>query len=276
MEILSYIPPNLTNAIIALIALFIIYKILTNLLKKILAKTPYAEESKSFLNIWRYFFVVIVVIFTIAGSSGSLATIGMSAGLMGAALGWALQKPITGIAAWLMIVTKRPFRIGDRIIIGDMKGDVSDITLTHIHLKEFGGTIGGEERSGREVMIPTSILFDKNITNYTSENKYILDEVTVAITYESNLKKAKQLVEQAASEILKDAVEKSEFKPEARVKFQASGIDVSVRYKVLAPKRQKTASEVSEKLYELITAAEDIEFAYPHNEVILKDKRKLE
>ena len=68
MELFSYIPPNLFNAISSLIALLIIYKLITHLIKKILVRTPYAEETKSFLNIWKYAFVVIIIIFTIFGS----------------------------------------------------------------------------------------------------------------------------------------------------------------------------------------------------------------
>jgi small-conductance mechanosensitive channel len=49
-----------------------------------------------------------------------------------------LQKPISGVVAWLIIVTRRPFYIGDRIIIAGKKGDISNITLTYFLLDEIG------------------------------------------------------------------------------------------------------------------------------------------
>jgi small-conductance mechanosensitive channel len=79
------------------------------------------------------------------------------------------------------------------VIISDVKGDIKDITLIHIFLNEIGGTIDGEEKSGRTVMLPTLIIFDEEVINYTEKDEYILDDVTVAVTYESNLEKAEKI-----------------------------------------------------------------------------------
>jgi len=93
--------------------------------------------------IWRVFSIIFLsrLIFIFLAFSRSLTGIGVSAGLLLAALAWALQRSITGIAVWLMIIIKRPFEIGEIIIIGDIKGDVADITLTQIHIKEIGGVL---------------------------------------------------------------------------------------------------------------------------------------
>jgi small-conductance mechanosensitive channel len=66
--------------------------------------------------------------------------------------------------------------------------------MTHIFLNEVGGTILGDEKSGRTVMIPTSIIFEEKVTNYTEKNDYILDEVNTTITYESDLDKAEIII----------------------------------------------------------------------------------
>ncbi len=79
-------------------------------------------------------------------AGGSFAGLGIFAGLFSAAMGWALQRPITRAVAWLMIVTRGLVRIGDRILVGQVKGDVKDITLTHIYMEEIGGTIHSEEK----------------------------------------------------------------------------------------------------------------------------------
>ena len=86
-------------------------------------------------------------------------------------LGWSLQAPVTGIAAWLMLILKHPFKIGDRVIIAGITGDVMDITLTHVILNQVGGTVSSEERSGRGILIPNAILFAQTITNYTLEEE---------------------------------------------------------------------------------------------------------
>ena len=76
-----------------------------------------------------------------------IGDVGFIAGLLTIAVGMALQKPISSVFAWLIIVTRRPFSIGDRVVISNIRGDVVDISLTHIYLEEVGGTIDGEEKS---------------------------------------------------------------------------------------------------------------------------------
>ncbi len=73
-----------------------------------------------------------------------------------------------------MVVTKRPFDIGDRIIIGDIKGDIVDINLSHIRMLEVGGLTEDEEVSARVVMVPNWMLFEKNIIDYTLDNDYVI------------------------------------------------------------------------------------------------------
>ena len=97
------------------------------------------------------------------------------------------------MVGWLILVIKKLFTLEDRVVISDVKGDIKDITLTQIFLNEIGGTIDGEEKSGRTVMLPTSIIFDEEVINYTEKDEYILDEVIVAITYKSNLEKNEKI-----------------------------------------------------------------------------------
>ena len=64
-----------------------------------------------------------------------------------------------------LVVLKRPYRIGDRVILGTTIGDVRGISIMYTQLDQVGGTIGGEEKSGRSVMIPNQHLFKWNVIN---------------------------------------------------------------------------------------------------------------
>ena len=137
-------------AVLTVAVLFVAYKLLTRLLRRYLDRRAHkVENAKHFLMLWRYSWLGAALIFLVVSFSGSLVGLGISAAFLGMILGWSLQAPVTGIAAWLMIILKRPFCIGDRIIISGIIGDVTDINLTHIALNQVGGTIGGEEKSGR-------------------------------------------------------------------------------------------------------------------------------
>jgi len=187
---------------------FLIFLFIMSFIKRFLLK--YAKSKKQISNVKifskvvTYTFLLILIILAIISLGGSFTGVGIWIGLLSAALGWALQKPITGIAAWIMVVVKRPFVIGDRVIIGSVRGDVVDISLTHIYLSEIGGIVGGEENSGRIILVPNSILFEQNIINYTSKDEFILDQVAVTVTYESNLDKAVDIIKKVSERVLKE------------------------------------------------------------------------
>ncbi len=266
--------PKVANAVVAFVALYAIYWVLTKALQRLLsaaAKTDAQRQNvKVFLNVWRYFFWFLILVLVMVSFSGSLAALGLSAGLLGMMLGWALQKPITGIAAWFMVLLKRPFKVGDRVIIGQWRGDIADITLTHIVLQEVGGTTGGEERSGRSILIPTSTLFDQVVVNYTHEDEFVLCETTVTITYESDLERAKSIVLECVEEVIRGFPRRPPSPPVVRVNFQPSGLDLRLRFQVPAYQREEAISRVTEEIFKRISAEPKVEFAYPHTQVILE------
>ena len=172
-------------SIVTIATLLILKAILGYFVKRYVYRHAQLEiNAQNFMAVWGYIWTAIIAIFGIISLSGSLRTLGISAGFLGMVLGWSLQAPVTGIAAWLMLILKRPFKIGDRVIIAGITGDVMDITLTHVILNQVGGTVSSEERSGRGILIPNAILFGQTITNYTLEEEYILVEVPVRITFD--------------------------------------------------------------------------------------------
>lgn len=217
------------------------------------------SDIKIFFRLLRYALIVVLIIFLILSYVGSLLGIGITAGFLTAALGWALQRPITGIAGWLMVVLLRPFEIGDRVVIGNVKGDVMDISLTHIHINEIGGTVASEETSGRTILIPNSKLFEIDIINYTKQDDLILDQVKFPITFKSDIDRAFQIAEESAIEVLKEYFEKLK-KPYVRTSFQSSGIDIVVRYKTPAQKREEISSKITKKIFNKIKESKEVKF----------------
>ncbi|MDK2830511.1 MAG: hypothetical protein PWQ75_263 [Methanolobus sp.] len=263
------------NVLIVLFLLLLInvfFSILrTNLMKK--AKTKKQRSNiRIFGQLSRYTLSLLVIILAILTTSGAWSSFGVFLGLLSAAIGFALQQPITGVAAWIMVVTKRPFDIGDRIIIGDVKGDVVDFNLTHVHVMEIGGLITDEENSGRIIMVPNWMLFEKNIINYTSNNDFVLHSVIVNVTYESNLDRAIEIADLSARKFLAGTISTSPGAPKVRVDFQASGIDVQVKYFSPARQLHEYSSKITKEIFDRINDAEDVEIAYPHTEVVFRKK----
>ena len=249
-------------------------------MKRCLLSKAETKKQKSnvllFVRIVKYLFVLIALIIVVFSYFGSWAELGLVAGFLTAAAGLALSKPISGVVAWIVIVTKRPFEIGDRVKIDDVKGDVKDITLTHVFLDEIGRTTSGEEKSGRLVAIPNSTLFDSSIINYTAHDDFILDEVTTTVTYESDLEEAEKLIKESVKKVMasvwKKLPESLPREPNIRLVFRDSGVDVIARYYTVATERNRLSTDVTREIFKGIRSSEYVEITYPHTSVILRNK----
>jgi len=98
----------------------------------------------------------------------------------------------------------------------------------------------------------------------------------VTVTYESNLEKAEELMKNAVGKVLSDfwrvfpkKVSKDVF---TRLRFRESGVDVTVRYMTLATRRNQIATDIQREIHRLVTSTDDVEFAYPHMQVLMKEK----
>jgi len=113
----------------------------------------------------------------------------VSVGLLSLIVGFALQTPITSSFAWIYILIRAPYRVGDRIKIGDATGDVIDVSYIDTTLWEFGGDLlSTDHPSGRVIKFPNSRVLSSAIYNYTWPLfPYIWNEVKFNIAYESDL-----------------------------------------------------------------------------------------
>lgn len=274
---------GLVVGLTTVIVLWILYKLVTKGVRRYLTSREQQrpENVQQFMLVWRYAWMGLAVAFGLIAFSGSLSGIGLSAAFLGMILGWSLQAPVTGIAAWLMIILKSPFRIGDRVIISGIIGDVVDINLTHVLLNQVGGTIGGEEKSNRAVLIPNATLFQQVIYNYTFEGletdsdkestaSYILDEVVVMITFRSELNEAERLLILAAKEVTRDIVEETGQEPFIRAEIFDYGVRIRLRYNTLAKDRQRITSDISRLIIRDFKTSALVEFCFPHSQILYR------
>lgn len=240
---------SLVLVILTLVVLLNLKAYLTRVVRRTLVKNAFKEDNTtSFLKIWNTLWKFIIAILVLMAMTGSLRLLGLTAGFFGMMLGWSLQQPVTGIAAWLMIILKKPFRIGDRVVIAGITGDVTGISLTHVILNQVGGSIGGEERSGRGILIPNAILFQHVIINYTLDQEFMLDEVPVRLTFDSDWERAKEIMTEAASHVTAEIIQKTGQQPFIRAEFLDWGILVRLRYHTIPARRQEFSTYIIERL----------------------------
>jgi small-conductance mechanosensitive channel len=201
------------------------------------------------------------------------------AGIMGAGITLALQQQILCLAGWLVLIVHRYYDVGDRVQIGDVKGDVSDIGIFHTTLVEIGGWVGEEQSTGRLVTVPNSHIFSLAIYNYTRGFEYIWNEFPILITYESDWHKAQQIILDFAKEGVEEIQEKfrtqiktmaqkrlihfTHLAPIVYPKIADSGIQLTLRYLCEPKRRRSSAADLSAKILDAFAKEPDIDFAYP-------------
>lgn len=128
-------------------------------------------------------FVVVSILFQ------NWYTAAVSLGLLSLILGFALQTPITSFIGWIYLLARSPYRVGDRIKIGDATGDVIDVSYLDTTLWEFGGDfLSTDHPSGRVIKFPNSKVLSSTVYNYTWPLfPYIWNEIKFSVGYESDL-----------------------------------------------------------------------------------------
>lgn len=285
--------PSTMKIFIILLVATIILEITRPIVERIFKRaSKKGDEVENAVKVWSYFVWFFAFLIIIIDLSGNIAALGISIGIFGAGLAFAMQQPLMCIVGWFFVVTRRPYAIGDRILIDNVKGDVIDIRVIYTILRESGGDLEIEEPTGRIVTLPNSTILQKPIVNYTSDNPYIFEEVASAVTYESDHELARDLMIEAASEVVGEDMKKAygkvlrQFKkanlehtvfsePQIRVAFGESYIDMSVRFICDARKRRKIKSDIVWNILRKFNAPENkgrVEIAYPHTELVFHKK----
>ncbi|MCB0211125.1 MAG: mechanosensitive ion channel family protein [Anaerolineae bacterium] len=200
-------------------------------------------------------------------------------GLASAGLAIALQGPLTDLAGFLLIISRRPFEVGDRVEIGNHAGDVVDIRFLQFTLLEIGNWVHADQSTGRILHIPNRQVFNHSLANYNKGIEYIWHEIEVMITFESNWEKAKALLTEIAkqdtahlsydaSERVKAAARRfyivyKNLTPIVYMRVEPSGILLTLRFLVNPRRRRSTEQGIWEDILKAFAQHPDIEFAYP-------------
>jgi len=152
-----------------------------------------------------------LVFITISALFVNWYTAVVSLGLISLILGFALQTPITSFIGWIYLMVRAPYRVGDRIKIGDATGDVIDVSYLDTTLWEFGGHyLSTDHPTGRLIKFPNSKVLSSPVYNYTWPLfPYVWNEVKFHVAYDSDLEfLAKTMQEVAEEEVGKSMMER--------------------------------------------------------------------
>ncbi|WII95888.1 mechanosensitive ion channel [Moraxella haemolytica] len=181
------------NLVLALLIFFIgkwVGKRILAVINRMLSRTHLDQTVLNFLNNLLYGVMIVAIMLAALNKLGIntnsfVAVLGAAA----VAIGMSLKDQLSNLAAGVMIVIFRPFGRGDVVEVGGKLGTVIDITLVNTRIRTA---------SNHEIIIPNGDIMTTSSTNFSSlPNRRI--EVLVGIGYQSNIKKAKELMLLTAS-----------------------------------------------------------------------------
>lgn len=206
-------------------------------------------------------------------------SMGTFLGLLSAGVAIALKDPLVNMVSWAFILIRQPFKVGDRIQVGKIAGDVIDIRLFQFSLMEIGNWVDAEQSTGRIVHIPNGMVFTEPQANYTAGFQYIWNEIPVLVTFESDWKKAKSILTDVVNhhgDVLSDEAEKqikeaakqflifySKLTPIVYTSVKDSGVMLTLRYMCDPRKRRIIEEEIWEDILTRFSKYDDIDLAYP-------------
>ena len=215
-----------------------------------------------------WFLIVVIITVTFASELGSLATF---AGLLTAGVAVALQNVILSVAGYFFLIGKYGVRVGDRVQIAGVTGDVIDIGLVRIHLMELGE---GAKPTGRAVVFSNSVVFQANAGMFkpVPGTKFVWHEITLTLPPDSNYRRVEERMLTAVKAVFVDYKDRMhsehakmqdtltgysvrDLDPESRLKLTPTGVDVVIRY----PVELDQASEIDDRIARQVIDASDHE-----------------
>jgi small-conductance mechanosensitive channel len=229
-----------------------------------------------------FFFASTVIVLMIWLGVGSNLTVAM--GILGAGIAFASQEVIGSFAGYLNIVSGNIYRIGDRVRIGDVVGDVMDISILRTTVMEIGEWVQADQYTGRIVTIANRAVFADPVYNYTQHWGYLWDEITVPITYASDWRRAAEIMmehgQKYTEELYADAevrlskmidrypLQRTQVEPTIYLTMTDNWIEITLRYIVDTRERRKIKGQLHRELLQHFEAEENITVASMTVEIV--------
>lgn len=271
--------------IISVFVIAIIIISISKLIQKNISKVVKDNSSKyrvrKFINFFGFILIILAASIIYSDKLGGLT---VAFGVAGAGIAFALQEIIVSIAGWIAITFGRYFKVGDRILLGGVTGDVIDISVMRTTLMECGKWINGDLYNGRVVRIANSFLFKDPVYNYSGDFPFLWDEIVVPIKHGSDVTEVKEIFSNIAKDIVGDyskkaseawselvnkyMVENAQINPLITVTFDENWITFTLRYVVDYKSRRGTKDKLFSKILEASKNSPDkIKIAYSTLEI---------
>jgi small-conductance mechanosensitive channel len=205
-----------------------------------------------------------------------------AAGLLTAGLAFALQKVITALAGYFVILRGNTFTVGDRITMGGVRGDVLALGFIQTTIMEMGQPpavqdaepamwVHSRQFTGRIVTVSNSQIFEEPVFNYTRDFPYIWEEIHLPISYQADRKTAEEILLSAATRhaVVEEVIGSEaalrlkaryhiaplDLKPTVYLRLTDNWVELAVRFLVHTHGVRETKSAMSRDIIDALDAA---------------------
>ena len=206
--------------------------------------------------------ITLVIVLTLFSGFGSFATI---AGFVTAGLAVALQNVILSIVAYFFLIGRYGLRVGDRVTVSGLSGQVLEVGLVRMYLMELAGTGVDVHSTGRVAVFSNSVIFQPAaLIKQAPGTEYAWHSVSTILAPETELEGARKRVESAVEAVFNGYrkrieeqnasfersanIQLAEPVPVSRARFTEAGVEVIVRY----PVEIQSMSEVDEQVIDSV------------------------
>ncbi|TKX33177.1 mechanosensitive ion channel family protein [Campylobacter aviculae] len=282
------------NILIAIVLVVAIAFVLKFIARKYIKDNERYYTATKIINFININIILLILLFAYIENISYLVTI---LGFASAGLAIAMKDMFMSMLGWCVIVFGGSFRVGDRIKVFQNDttyvGDIIDISFLRITLYEelTLETYTKNRRSGRIIFIPNNYVFTNLLANYTHHGmKTILDGIDINISFDSNIDKAQEIVENIVTHHAKKytelarktmyrlqdeySIKNPKVEPRFFVFFEHWGMRISAWYMTNSYAALVLRSTISKEIIKEFKKHSDIKIAYPTQNLYL-DKMNL-
>ena len=191
-------------AFVALIVVIVFIKIAQRSINRYVKDPDSRYRARKTAGTVGWLLLAVYVLLLFSDSLGQVAVI---LGVASAGIAFALQEVIISLAGWLAITFGHFFSVGDRVELGGTVGDVIDVGVLRTTVMECGEWIGGDNYTGRIVLIANSFVFKEAVYNYSMDFPFLWDELKVPVRFGGDYDLARNILLAAADEVVHEYTE---------------------------------------------------------------------
>lgn len=260
--------PTLQKFIILIVSIVVItffIKILQKSLSRYIESSETRYRTRKFVKFLGFLLTILTVSVIFSDKLGGMT---VAFGVAGAGVAFALQEVIASIAGWVAVSFGNFYRVGDRVQLGGIMGDVIDIGVLRTTLMECGQWVNADQYNGRIVRIANSFVFKEPVFNYSADFPFLWDELTMPVKYGSDYALARKIFLDVLNEVVGDyakyageswgkivrkyLIEAASVEPMVIMKLTHNWVLFTLRYVVDYKERRNTSDRIFTRILEEI------------------------